>query len=338
MKSHSGGAFMPIANEIEISNKTDSQCLSSIQNMDDVKKKYIDSDNQHNSQINKNFCKMPTFEEMRKNDWKKPPILLNPEMIVYGNGSWYHGQISNGNKCGDGVYYYKDGSIYKGFYKDDYKSGEGEYIGTDQYYYKGQWKNGQKHGKGVESTPNLEGKVITWDTYEGEFQDDKYYGNGKLTINSQKLQDEQLKRLGTNTKVSYVGKWENGKKHGVGTEIYHNGDIYHGFFKNDLRHQRGRYIDSMGNEYDGEYYQDKFHGQGTIKKIDGSTYTGEFKDNRRHGKGRLIYPNQMVYEGEYVNDKKHGSGVEFKIEKDGPRTLFTGKWENGKKVVIDKTS
>ena len=41
---------------------------------------------------------------------------------------------------------------------------------------------------------------------------------------------------------SFLGEFQNGKRHGDGLFTYNNGDIYSGCWKNGFKHGRGTYI------------------------------------------------------------------------------------------------
>jgi hypothetical protein len=85
----------------------------------------------------------------------------------------------------------------------------------------------------------------------------------------------------------YVGEWEDGKRHGKGTQ-------YHWLFR-----------------YVGDWKNDEYNGIGTLNSdelIDG-IYTGSWKDGKRHGKGELISNSFFHYKGEWKNGNRHGEGI-----------------------------
>ena len=75
----------------------------------------------------------------------------------------------------------------------------------------------------------------------------------------------------------YVGDCKDGKKHGIGTEIY-EGRKYVGQWKNDKQHGQGTYTGPNGVTYVGEFKDGLFHGKGTITLKDGTETIGIFKN------------------------------------------------------------
>jgi hypothetical protein len=75
----------------------------------------------------------------------------------------------------------------------------------------------------------------------------------------------------------YVGECKDGKKHGIGTEIY-EGRKYVGQWKNDKQHGQGTYTGPTGETYVGEFKNGLFHGRGTITRKDGKETIVTFKN------------------------------------------------------------
>ena len=95
--------------------------------------------------------------------------------------------------------------------------------------------------------------------------------------------------------AKYVGQRKNGKPHGHGKGIDHDGGVYEGEWK------------------DGAY-----DGQGTYTLQDGEKYEGEWKDGLKHGHGILTYSNGEVIAGEFVMDHPF---IFSSLDKDEPPTL-----------------
>ena len=74
----------------------------------------------------------------------------------------------------------------------------------------------------------------------------------------------------------YVGECKDGKKHGIGTQIY-EGRKYVGQWKNDKQYGQGTYTFPNGETYVGEFKDGLFHGKGTITLKDGTETIGIFK-------------------------------------------------------------
>ena len=112
------------------------------------------------------------------------------------------------------------------------------------------------------------------------------------------------------------------KKHGKGTYLYSNGDVYEGDWEENLRSGKGElnckkgdlcrgefsndelvsgvYIDTNGSNYKNSEHPDKpslngffkkgrLYGFGRIEFADGGVYDGMFKDGKRSGQGRMQY-------------------------------------------------
>ena len=77
-------------------------------------------------------------------------------------------------------------------------------------------------------------------------------------------------------------------KHGKGVEIFEDGSIYEGFYKNGYKDGVGRWISDTGE-----------------------LYLGGMKNEARHGFGINTFPNGDKYEGNFKNGLKSGSGVYF---------------------------
>lgn len=87
--------------------------------------------------------------------------------------------------------------------------------------------------------------------------------------------------------TTYVGEWENGKRHGY-----------------------GKWTRPDGTHYVGEWVNDKPDGQGILTKIGGGMYSGEWKEGKRHGYGIWTRPDGSSYsgewiEGKFVDEKRH---------------------------------
>ena len=59
--------------------------------------------------------------------------------------------------------------------------------------------------------------------------------------------------------------------------------LFEGFFLDDKKHGKGRWILKQGGVIEGEWDKGKVIGSGIINLPDGSTYEGEWKDDMQHG-------------------------------------------------------
>ncbi len=135
----------------------------------------------------------------------------------------------------------------------------------------------------------------TWlngDTYVGQWQNDRKHGEGTLTLASG---------------IKYVGQWQEDRQHGEGTLTFSSGDKYVGQWRDGTLTQ-GKIIYSNGDEYEGELTNAGAHGRGVKTSLSPkSTYIGDFQEGRFHGHGTLIYPNRAVYIGKWKNGQVEGS-------------------------------
>ncbi|EGR33489.1 phosphatidylinositol-4-phosphate 5-kinase, putative [Ichthyophthirius multifiliis] len=196
----------------------------------------------------------------------------------YSNGGKYQGQWLKNQKHGKGAYYYPSGSVYEGDWQDDKVNGFGIQIVKDSYRYEGQFQNGLKSGQGI---------FIFQDesSYEGNFLNDFINGSGNMN--------------------------------------YANGDIYQGEFFNDMRNGNGTYQYANGDIYDGEWKDDKKQGVGTLEMQTGDIYEGEWNEGKKNGTGAYKFANGDSYEGCFVNGLRYGKGIYTWSDK----SFYKGDWE-----------
>ncbi len=96
------------------------------------------------------------------------------------------------------------------------------------------------------------------------------------------------------------GDYENGKKDGYGISTIGSGiSKYKGYWQNDEKNGNGKEIFSNGNMYEGEYKDDAFL-KGTYTFKSGHKYIGEFLDSKRNGFGKYYLEDGSLYfEGQF---------------------------------------
>ena len=100
----------------------------------------------------------------------------------------------------------------------------------------------------------------------------------------------------------------NQEKDGKGKQVWPDGSVYEGWWRNDKANGKGRLIHGDGDVYEGDWYEDKAHGYGIYTHSDGAQYRGEWKEDKQHGHGVETWPDQARYEGNYDDGKKQGMG------------------------------
>ena len=109
----------------------------------------------------------------------------------------------------------------------------------------------------------------------------------------------------------YLGQWnpDTNKQEGQGVQVRAlDGRLYEGYFKDGLKHGRGRYIFADKTMYEGQWENGKKHGYGVFKWPNGGEYEGYFRNDKRNGYGIYFYPNGDEYYGEWQDDFMHGNG------------------------------
>jgi len=224
------------------------------------------------------------------------------EVLIHTTGT-YSGSVKNklGNLVKDGYGEFKGiGKTYRGEWKDNKQHGFGvfvqnrynQYVG---YVYEGEWKDGEMTGygifrfdsgdvyKGCHNNQQFDGYGVYFfisnsGFFKGEFKQDIKDGFGTYdsdNMSQSGLYSNDIFMVGRGTiryvTGTYTGdlKCENKSnkvlKHGNGTYIYANGDVYEGQFKNN-----------------------KQYGKGKLTKFDGTVEEGVWSGNRLTG--TITYP------------------------------------------------
>ena len=195
--------------------------------------------------------------------------------------------------------------------------------------YVGDKANGKANGLG--SCTWSTGKYM-WDSYDGNFKDDKFDGHGKLTYSDGGIYDGEFKddkRCGRG-KMShpdgnvYEGAYKNNKRNGHGKFSWtKKGDVYDGEYSDDKRHGHGKKVWMNGGSYEGEWRNDKRNGVGVFTSAQGEERKGIWKDDKMNGRGEHTWPSGQVYDGDFKDHMMSGKGVMTFANGD----VYTGDWE-----------
>lgn len=202
--------------------------------------------------------------------------------------------------------------------------------------------------------------------YEGDLEDGRPHGQGKLTSGDE---------------LVYDGEWQSGRPHGYGRAVLadagYEGNFERGFFSGhgvltlnpsarDAAKPGWKRVLAFGSRFEGVWNNGtlvfkpghciSIHDDGEVKIYVGDVlngvrdgqgeefgpstfddaYKGEWKDNQQHGKGELK-SYQGTYVGEFQRGKKHGRG---EIKSDKGELVEAGEYRNdqlhGQGVRISK--
>lgn len=161
----------------------------------------------------------------------------------------------------------------------------------------------------------------------------------------------------------FLGAWDGkaAEREGFGVYVDADGSIFEGFFKDGVRHGKGRHISSTGTVNVGKWVSNKFQGSYKVGQLDtrarkidkikndnptgtkmfevqegASSYLGATKDKKKHGMGIESFPNGDNYTGDYLDGVKQGLGVYTLANGDNFSGQFDGGIPNGVGVFTRK--
>ena len=127
----------------------------------------------------------------------------------------------------------------------------------------------------------------------------------------------------------YRGYFKNEILNGKGEKYnFKNNTIYKGNFINNEKNGKGKieYLQN-GNFYEGNFENNLFNGKGYFKnKINGNEYLGNYKNGLMNGEGKFKWSENEYYEGNFVNGIREGKG---KIHYRNGRS-FIGNFSQGR--------
>mmetsp|Transcript_19640 Transcript_19640/g.36181 ORF Transcript_19640/g.36181 Transcript_19640/m.36181 type:complete len:737 (+) Transcript_19640:5078-7288(+) len=149
---------------------------------------------------------------------------------------FYKGDYKAGVRDGYGTIYYENGDSYKGNWVNGEKHGQGSYFySLTKSTFTGDWDKNMKHGSGALTLANGDTVEGSWvkdslqasqvtirynsgETFEGAMKAGKRHGNGKVTYTSGS---------------TYQGGWREDLREGIGSVMFKDRSFFEGIFKND---------------------------------------------------------------------------------------------------------
>ena len=116
---------------------------------------------------------------------------------------------------------------------------------------------------------------------------------------------------------TYEGEWLDNMYEGQGKVRYTNGNTYAGGWKANLQDGQGKQVWISGSTYEGEWKEGYQHGHG-VYTLAGTTtgfnvYDGQWERGRKEGRGKLTISKKNAileeYDGEWKADRRHGKGM-----------------------------
>jgi hypothetical protein len=153
------------------------------------------------------------------------------------------------------------------------------------------------------------------DVYQGTFNAQrKKHGKGTYTWNVTGLEERNatLEDGDEPFKQEYTGDWKHGRKHGIGTMTYPNGESYSGYWHQGKRQGRGAYRYKNGDIYSGDWANGQRSGQGTYSYANDNMISGDWEEGGMTV-GVWTMADGTRFMGQFRNSVPDGEGVfEFK--------------------------
>ena len=202
--------------------------------------------------------------------------------IIYSDGSRARGTFYNDEFNGWNTLIDVEGIIFVGLFDKLGLNGKGLRYNTEaNHIYRGDFLNSLRHGYGTDCTNNSK--------YEGEFRKDKKCGKGKIKFESGD---------------TYEGDFNDNKFNGYGHyKWFKNGHEYKGNYLNGKFHGEGFYQWEENEYYNGEYVNGVKEGEGEISYSDGKKFFVNFTNGKPNGIGVFQDKDGNRCEVEFINGK-----------------------------------
>lgn len=151
--------------------------------------------------------------------------------------------------------------------------------------------------------------------YVGVFQDGQPHGLGTLFYPDGRR---------------YTGEWVNGKREGGGVMVFSDGNLQRGLWRNNKMIRPVQLEKTINLSRKGCIKGNCVDGEGTYVAYDGSKYIGTFQEGLFHGEGTCYFENGDKYEGQWLKGLFHGRGtMHFTSGK-----IIYAEWKNGVAIRV----
>ena len=275
-------------------------------------------------------------------------------LVSQNFNKFYHGTFRYGRKEGMGILYEiiddKNMLYYMGEFHHNRIDGYGIkiIINEKQLIYQEGFFVSQNIVQGKYKKIKQKDNIVITLNYEGEFKDNKFFGQGKL-IEKRYIFKEMEKKKEKNYNLflikEYEGEFKNGKRNGKGKEIFNKildnnkNYEYEGDFLNEKKDGYGIINYDNNNfvtRYEGFFENDNsFIKYGIVYFKSGDIYEGFFENSKKDYLGLYLFYDHNakriieLYFGGFYDDSKHGIGKTIVDEKENK--MFIGPYKRGEK-------
>ncbi len=292
------------------------------------------------------------FEAEAEEAKRKETYADGYNVIHFGNGDVYEGNVVDGMFHAEGKYTSHKGWVYEGYFAFDEANGHGKITYADGAVYTGHVRAYMPDGYGKLEDPDGSVRRGCWKNGIMHGLCSHYFANGDV----------------------YHGELDNGNYTGIGLYIFKNGGKEAGLFENGecltqrdvMQHKasfknvtsgaasyygqmRAGYVDGQtvvcpngyGERYEGDSYEVGVFNNSTLihgaYSGESSVSYGDFDEKGRlNGEGWVLFIEDsglVCYKGGFLNNRYQGKGSYTRS--DGQR--FLAQWENGKPIRIEQT-
>ncbi len=237
-----------------------------------------------------------------------------PKVQLSYFGGWKEGSFS-----GNGTLVIAD-TTFTGNFTDSKLTGIGKaWWKSNGFYYEGEFQNNRGNGTGKINTNSYE--------YNGSVTNFLANGIGKIIYKSKISEHGNIGKIWS--PPTYTGAFKDGNIFGTGTLIHANGDTLTGIWNGLKFTGNGKLTLADGSIYNGDWVNGEKNGPGKLIMKNGNIYDGDWKDDVKNGKGKFTWTDGGIYVGDWKDDLRNGKGKYTWA--DG--AIYEGDWKDDKYVV-----